>query len=370
MTEAAAIGAALARIAAISGARVDPPTLMPAEIILELSGEAVRSRLCTFTDAAGEELCLRPDLTTPIAQLVASGELPAARYHSSGPVYRLPPRGSNDPIEHMQIGFEWMGPESSIGGSPDEDAEALAVALEAARAGGVAKAGVRFGDVAIFHAVLDALAFSPQWKDRLRRAFPRRKGPSELLADVAKGQAGVSALAASIGKLPAKDAIKAVEQMLADIGVETVGRSVEDIAGRLRDKAADRTPDGSTSALLGKYLQLSAPVQASADALASFAAEAGLSIAPALDAFKRRLERIEALKPPFWKDAVFSAQAGRRFEYYDGFVFELARDPVFERPIVSGGRYDGLISRLSGGRHKASAIGAALRADRLRERAP
>jgi ATP phosphoribosyltransferase regulatory subunit len=340
---------------------------MSAEIILELSGEAVRSRLCTFTDAAGEELCLRPDLTTPIAQLVASGDLPAARYHSSGPVYRLPPRGSNDPIEHVQIGFEWMG----AGGSADEDAEALAIALEAARAGGVAKAAVRFGDVAIYHAVLDALAFSPQWKDRLRRAFSRRKGPRELLAEAARGgQAGVPALAASIGKLPAKEAVKAVEQMLADIGVEPAGRSVEDIAERLRDKAQDRVPDARTSALLVKYLEHSAPVRQSADALASFAQQAGLLIAPALDAFRRRLDRIEALKPPFWKDAVFSAEAGRRFEYYDGFVFELARDPAFERPVVSGGRYDGLISRLSGGKRKASAIGAALRADRLGEGAP
>jgi ATP phosphoribosyltransferase regulatory subunit len=116
-----------------------------------------------------------------------------------------------------------------------------------------------------------------------------------------------------------------------------------------------------------KYLGLSAPVQDSADALAAFAKDADLSFGPALDAFRRRLERIDVLKPPFWKDAVFSAEAGRRFEYYDGFVFELARDSAFERPIVSGGRYDGLISRLSGGQRKASAIGAALRADRLEE---
>ena len=78
-----------------------------------------------------------------------------------------------------------------------------------------------------------------------------------------------------------------------------------------------------------------------------------------------RLTLVAKLKPPFWSEAVFSAQAGRRFEYYDGFVFELARDGAADRPIVSGGRYDGLISRLSGGTREASAIGAALRADRL-----
>jgi ATP phosphoribosyltransferase regulatory subunit len=358
--------AALARIASVSGARVEPQTLLPVEIVLELSGEAVRSRLCTFTTADGHEHCLRPDLTTPIAQLVATEALPPARYHASGQVYRLPPRGSNDPVEHQQLGFEWFGPvEGDKGGSPAEDAEALAVALEAAKAGGAANASVRFGDVAIFHAVIDELGFSPQWKDRLRRAFSRRKGPRELLEGVANGQTGVPALAASIGKLAEKEAVKAVEQMLADMGAEPVGRSVEDIAERLRDKARDQSPAPAASAALIRYLGLSAPAGQSVAALRAFASETGLKLSAALDVFSRRLDLIAKANPSFWNTAVFSAEVGRRFEYYDGFVFELARDPVFERPIVSGGRYDGLITRLSAGQKMASAIGAALRADRL-----
>jgi ATP phosphoribosyltransferase regulatory subunit len=361
VTSAAQTGAALARIASVSGARIEPQTLLPVEIVLELSGEAVRSRLCTFATADGQEHCLRPDLTTPTAQLVATNALPVGRYHASGQVYRLPPRGSNDPIEHLQIGFEWFNEAKS----PEEDAEALAVALEAAKAGGAEGASVRFGDVAVFHAVIDELGFSPQWKDRLRRAFSRRKGPRELLEGVANGQTGVPALAASIGQLPEREAVKAVEQMLADMGAEPVGRSIEDIAERLRDKALDRAPDIVASAALIRYLGLSAPAGQSLAALQSFARETGLKLTAALDVFARRLDLIARLNPPFWNTAVFSAEVGRRFEYYDGFVFELARDPAFERPIVSGGRYDGLITRLSGGQRTASAIGAALRADRL-----
>jgi ATP phosphoribosyltransferase regulatory subunit len=338
---------------------------MPAEIILELSGEAVRSRLCTFADSAGQELCLRPDLTTPIARQVASGELPAARYFSSGPVYRLPPRGSNDPVEHLQIGFEWFG----ASGSPQEDAEALLIALEAAEAGGASGAHVRFGDVAIYHAVTEALPFSDRWKDRLRRAFSRRKGPRELLAASARDRSEIPPLAASIASMPATDAVRAVEKLLRDMGADLVGeRSAEDIAERLRDKAADQTPDAETAAKLVRYLNLAAPLSECAAALEEFARDAGIAIGPALGAFRNRLDIIARLKPPFWSEALFSAEVGRRFEYYDGFVFELGRDPGYERPIVSGGRYDGLISRLSDGKRKASAIGAALRADRLDER--
>ncbi len=354
--------AALARIARVSGVRAEPQTLMPAEIVLELSGEAVRSRLCTFTDPSGKEHCLRPDLTTPIAQMVASRELPVARYHEAGPVYRLPPRGSNDPVEHLQIGFEWFG----NSGSPSEDAEALAVALEAAQAGGVSAASVRFGDVAIYHALIAALPFSPQWRDRLRRAFSRRKGPRELL-EAANGQGGLAPEAAALGALPQADAIRAVEAELAKLGVEPVGRSAADIAQRLRDKAADTAPDAASSSAVIRYLGLSAAVGDSVATLQAFAKDVGVDLSEAIEAYDDRLKLIAKLRPPLWSDSMFSAEAGRRFEYYDGFVFELARAGASDRPIVSGGRYDGLISRLSGGTFRASAIGAALRADRLGE---
>ncbi len=355
------MNAALDRVAAVSGQRVDPPTLMPSDIILELSGEVVRSRLCTFTDAAGRELCLRPDLTTPIARLVASGELPFARYHSSGPVYRLPPRGSDDPVEHLQVGFEWFGEV----GSPGEDAEALAVALEAAHAAGARGVSVRFGDVSLYQAVLTALPLSPQWRDRLRRSFSRRKGPRELLTGAA-GDGGVSALATEVASVSAAEAVAMVEAKLAAMGVQPVGsRGPEEIAKRLRDKASDVAPSATAAAALARYLDVEAPADMAHDVLRGYAASLEIDLAQALDLFGERLQRIAALSPPFWTGAVFSAEAGRRFEYYDGFVFELARPASQDRPVVSGGRYDGLIGRLSGGRRQASAIGAALRVDRL-----
>lgn len=353
---------ALARIARVSGVRAEPQTLMPAEVVLELSGEVVRSRLCTFTDASGKEYCLRPDLTTPIAQMVASGELPIARYHEAGPVYRLPPRGSNDPVEHLQIGFEWFG---NVG-SAAEDAEALAVALEAAQAGGLKAGSVRFGDVAIYHALIAALPFTPQWRDRLRRGFSRRKGPRELLASV--GVQGASpSVVAGIGNLSQTDAIRAVQAEIAALGVEAVGRSVEDIASRLREKARDAAPDSKASGVLARYLDIEAPAGQSLEMLRGFAREAGLDLSDVIDVYADRLRLIEKLRPPFWSNATFSAEAGRRFEYYDGFVFELAHNGASDRPVVSGGRYNGLVPRLSAGSREASAIGAAIRADRLGE---
>lgn len=86
-------------IFAVGGERIDPPTLAPARLILDLSGEAVRQRLCTFTDGDGGELCLRPDMTVPIAALVAEGAAEPARYVYSGAVWRLPRPGSGEAPE-------------------------------------------------------------------------------------------------------------------------------------------------------------------------------------------------------------------------------------------------------------------------------
>ncbi len=61
-------------------------------------------------------------------------------------------------------------------------------------------------------------------------------------------------------------------------------------------------------------------------------------------------------------------EAGRefRFGYYDGFVFELISAELgANAPIGAGGRYDGLLGKLSNGRVTMPAAGAMVRVDRL-----
>ena len=49
--------------------QVAPSILQPADIFLDQIGEEIRSRTYVFTDLAGDELCLRPDLTVPVSRL-------------------------------------------------------------------------------------------------------------------------------------------------------------------------------------------------------------------------------------------------------------------------------------------------------------
>src|SRR5882672_3444735 len=107
-------------------ARAAPDLMQPAEPFLDLSGEDIRRRMYLTTDADGRELCLRPDLTIPVAcDYLASTQAGSARgFCYLGPVYR--DRGTL-PAEIFQAGIESFG-------RPDKaaaDAEMLALGLDA-----------------------------------------------------------------------------------------------------------------------------------------------------------------------------------------------------------------------------------------------
>src|SRR5664279_1304109 len=77
--------------------RAEPAILQPAEPFLDLSGEDIRKSLYLTTDASGEELCLRPDLTIPVARdsLASARAGQPAGFSYLGPVFRSlgwPPR--------------------------------------------------------------------------------------------------------------------------------------------------------------------------------------------------------------------------------------------------------------------------------------
>jgi ATP phosphoribosyltransferase regulatory subunit len=57
----------------------------------------------------------------------------------------------------------------------------------------------------------------------------------------------------------------------------------------------------------------------------------------------------------------FTPALGHAFDYYDGVTFEVRSQALGDdRPIASGGRYDGLLGRL-GGAQDARAVGCVVR---------
>ena len=147
-------------IARRGGDEIDPPIIIEAAVPLELSGEVVRSRICTFADAEGREWALRPDLTLPVAQAEIAarrdgltGET-VRRYR--GPVFRLPAI-AGEPVEYEQIGLERFGAKRGV----EEDVWLFEALAEACVAAGLDTGQTSFGDLSIFPPLSMHSTFQP-----------------------------------------------------------------------------------------------------------------------------------------------------------------------------------------------------------------
>lgn len=349
---------------AIGGDWINPPVLMPASLPLELSGEAIRSRLLTISDSPGDELALRPDLTLAVANhhIQSGGDQPVS-YRYYGKAFRQPVQ-AGDPMEFYQTGFESFG-------HPDRgarDVATLAMICETIAEAGLERVNLRLGNVSVFSHFVEALQLSTYWTEQLNRAFRRQEGIRKLLAE--REAIPRSALAQTLAELPEDRAEALLQDVLAMSGGEVIGgRTQEDILLRLQARAeAAREgvlPDRARR-LLGELIELEGRPEEVLSRLRNMSQASQLDLGSALNDLSDLFTELDARKLPFWDGAHFSIQFGRRFDYYDGLVFELQHERLGRgRPVASGGRYDGLIGRLSGGTKSMPAVGAVLRPDRI-----
>ena len=335
--------------------REEPAVLQPAEIFLNRSGEEIRRRTFTLTDPSGRDLALRPDLTIPICrEAVLSGRGFPARIAYNGLVFRHQPGEPNRPTQFFQAGVELLGLADAAAG----ETEILSLAVEALRVCGLKDFSLRIGDLALFGALVDALALPPQWRSRLKRHFWRAGYVESLLYWLGHGD--------GVARLPGSRAeIEALLDARAD--APAAGRSREEIIARAMDRAAEAASlrlDGKVADAIAGLLDISGPAE---DALAKVRALLGtiaINLDPQLAAMDARLATLKGLGVDLAK-VQFTAHFGRNMEYYTGFVFELwARDKEGPVQIAGGGRYDSMMEML-GSKKPVSAIGCALRTERV-----
>ncbi len=346
--------------------RVDASILQPAEIFLDRSGEEIRRRTFTLTDPAGQELCLRPDLTIPVCRLhlARKGVYPARLcYH--GPVFRHQPLEPERPTQFFQAGAELLGLEDRTGA----ETEILALAIGAVRAAGLSRFRVKIGDLALFSAVIDALDVPPQWRSRLMRHFWRAGHFEALLGQFSQGAATqTQRLLAHLGTLDAAEARGAFEGLMDLIGEAPLGgRSREEIIDRLIEQAADAAAlrlDPKVATLIADLLAIAGPADRAVEDIRRLTSGAGVALDAWSSAMAARLAMLQSLGVP--PDEIsFAARFGRNMEYYTGFVFELwSRDREGDVQIAGGGRYDTLLELL-GAPRAIPAIGFTLRTERV-----
>lgn len=365
MKQDALVAVARAVFEAAGGTPIDPDYVLPADIPLELSGEAVRARLCVFQDYRGAEMAMRPDLTLPVAQREAArreaGDTAPKTYTYAARAFRIPV-APDDQLEFTQVGLERFGYEAG----PAADADLFALVHRAVDACGVQPSGIVMGDLTIFPAFIDALGLPPVTTDLLKRAFRQEGGVRAVL------DAAARPLDADVARaLDAADPEAALGDVLSERNIPLAGaRSIAEIVDGLRARRAAIEAGGLTQAARDALLALrevDAPLSQASETLSTLASAHGLGGAqPAIAAFAARADTILARVPQAEKTARFRTGFGRRFTYYDGFVFEIFGPGLAEtQPVASGGRYDGLISGLSTGRATATGVGGVVRPDRM-----
>jgi len=358
-------------------ARVAPAILQPAEPFLDLAGEDMRRHMYVLADSAGHELCLRPDLTIPVARdYLASTAAAAARpagFCYLGPVFR--DRASDASIgadmdagEFLQAGIESFG-RTDVAAA---DAEVLALGLEAIAHYGVDDPTILTGDVSLFAALIAALDLAPAWKRRLVKDFNRKASLADdlqrLALATANGRPEHRGVLAALADANPKAAHALVTDLLSIAGISAVGgRSIGEIADRFVEQAelgASGALPGETRALIERFLAVAGMPDDCIAALRALAEDAGLSLDPALDLFESRTGFLAASGVDVTRIR-FETGFGRGVDYYTGFVFELHdRQGRVDGQLVAGGRYDALLTRL-GSTRPVAAVGLAVWIERL-----
>src|SRR5262249_28600389 len=121
------------------------------------------------------------------------------------------------------------------------DAEVVLLVAEAVKSVGLHEFRFRFGDIALFYALLDALSLPERWRLKLRHYFWRPPSFHALLSRLAKGEAPNHD--GPVAELAAKDPASAEELVAAYLDAQdlplTGNRTLGEITERLRDHAAD-----------------------------------------------------------------------------------------------------------------------------------
>jgi ATP phosphoribosyltransferase regulatory subunit len=342
---------------------VAPDIIQPADIFLERSGEDIRARTFVFNDPAGNELCLRPDLTVPACRYhLSHAKDPAieARYCYLGTAFRFPDELLS-PQEFNQAGIEWYGGSTPI----EAEARTIKLAVSALEAAGLSKLKVTIGDLGLFNALLADIPMPERWRRRLRHQFWRPQAFRSLLENFSR-----PATAKQTSISPHVDAVSkgvSVDELLAQKTLSLVtARSVDDIAERLAEKLADRSESPLSSdvvRVIETYLALEGPMTEMPAKLES------LGRSPEFDGarewFAKRIDALEdqGLNPRRFH---FDANFGRELEYYTGLVFvvevEARNAPL---AVAGGGRYDGLLQDL-GASSRIPAVGFAIHTERVK----
>ena len=315
--------------------------LQPSSPFIDRMGPEMQRRLFTFTDPAGEQLCLRPDLTIPTAlEHLSRGIGGANRYCYQGTAFRYQPRGSGKPEEFTQLGIEIIGETMSYTHQKNaNEAEVFEQILKIIIAAGVSRFEIVFNNSSHLADKVNEYDFSEAYKSQLKRRLLQ----SDSLDDI---QQTLTTRTQNEGPLPNP------LRMNFEETDNIIGRSGAEIMARLERKQEESQNNANDLKELNRMrVDLEKQSEGKAD-LPDFARPL-IQQAMALGCQEDQL--------------VYAPNLGQKMAYYTGLFFEIHVPALHEkRVIASGGRYDDLLFSL-GATQPVPAIGGAIALERLQE---
>lgn len=315
--------------------------LQPSSPFIDRMGPEMQRRLFTFTDPAGEPLCLRPDLTIPTAlEHLRRGIGGANRYCYQGTAFRYQPRGSGKPEEFTQLGIEIIGETMSDTHQKDaNEAEVFEQILKIIIAAGVSRFEIVFNDSSHLADKVNEYDFSEAFKSQLKRRLLQ----SDSLDDIQQ-----TLTTRAQNEAPPPNPLRMNFEETDNI----IGRSGAEIMARLERKQQESQNNAKDLKELNRMrVDLEKQSEGKAD-LPDFARPL-IQQAMALGCHEDQL--------------VYAPNLGQKMAYYTGLFFEIHVPALQEkRVIASGGRYDDLLFSL-GATQPVPAIGGAIALERLQE---
>lgn len=142
------------------------PTLEYYDLFSEVNGTIHRDKMFKLIDGDGKILVLRPDVTTPIARMVATNFKEAKGYLKfsyTSNVFRINDEQCGNKREFTQAGVEYFGDDK-----PESDAEVIALAIKALLKCGLEDFTIDLGHAGFFRGLID-IDLNPSQKAKINR---------------------------------------------------------------------------------------------------------------------------------------------------------------------------------------------------------
>ena len=349
----------------------NPAMTIPADIVMNFMGEDVRNRLLFTSSPGGDELCLRPDFTLPLAISYINNEVQANKFVYDGYAFRFPSINEKTRYcpEFRQIGIENFGDKNKI----DVEGDVISQVCEILSSFYDDHLEIKISDIFMFYQLLNHLKIDTYLFNRVRRLYWRGLSATKIKDSIKK------IMNTRFDAKPRLDLIDeyknnnlssiALIQKLTgsdDLSIFS-GRRPDDIVKNYIDKSEliNGTMINDTAIeQITEFLSIKGDISRVVKLLDNFQKKYHIDFAEGIENLENRVKILK--KNQIAKDIIeFNATLSRKVEYYTGLIFEIrTKNENKNEPIAIGGRYDKIFEEL-GSKKPIPAVGCSIYVDRL-----